>query len=241
MSRHAPFDGGLSLPYRTMVRNAVIARLEPLLRANEGFLATIVKLPGRLQRLDDEGSAKLFMQVLGRAPAIGVACGDRTGQSNSHTGKRALTFLDVHIYFLNNSGRSLMARIESDVVSAGDGDELEPNAAADPGLDVAMQCAEELLTGEQLERAPVAPPAAPAPNAGTGVIRHLEFKREEEIVTSNQVTVWEQTYTVGVSRSIDRTRGVLRLLGIDTTIHPPGVPLSPARIEFSTEIEEPPP
>ena len=241
MSRHTPFDGGHETPYRTMVRNAVVELLAPLLRTNDGFLAAVVKLPGRLQRIDEKATTQVYTNLLGRAPAIGVAIGDRTGQPAGITGNRQLAWLDVHIYFVSNSLRSLNARVESDIVSAGDGDLLVANTSADPGIDVAMQCAEELLIGRQLERPAPQPPEAPDLGTGRGVIRHLEFKREEELVTDNQNTIWEQTYQVGVSRSIDKTRGVTaRLLGIDTNIHPPGAPASPARIEFEHDFEAPP-
>ncbi len=242
MSRHTPFDGGLELPYRTIVRNAVVELLSPLLRANDGFLAAVVKLPDRIQRMDENGSMQLFQQLLGRAPAIGVAIGDRVAQPAGISGNRQLTFLDVHVFFINNHARSLMARVEADVTSTGDGELLLATASADPGIDVAMQCAEELLIGRQLERPAPQPPEAPDLGTGKGVIRHLELRREESLITDNQATVWEQTYVVGVSRSINKTRGVLaRLLGIDTNIHPPGEPESPARIEFAHDFEEAPP
>ncbi len=242
MSRHT-LDGGLSSPYRTVVRNAVVERLSPLLRTNLGFLAAISKLGGQLRRMDDEAITQMYTALLGRTPSILVACGDRTAQPNGIGGYKQMTFLDVHVYFVSKHQRSLLARVESDVVSAGVGEVIPPLASADPGIDVAMQCAEELLVGQQLERAKPSPPAAPAAGeTGTGVIRHMELRREEEFVTNNQITIWEQTYVVQVSRSIDRTRGVLaRLLGIDTTIHPPGQPASPARVDFSTDFEGPPP
>src|SRR5690606_10774480 len=125
-------------------------------------------------------------------------------QPNGIGGFKHLSFLDVHVYFLHNSARSLMARVEADVVSAGDGEDLEGDPSADPGLDVAMQCAEELLVGQHPERPAPNPPNAPSKEVGSGVIRHIELKREEELVTDNQQTLWEQTYAVGISRSIDR-------------------------------------
>lgn len=236
MSRHAPFDGGHALPYRTITRNKVVELLGPLLRTNGGFLSTIVKLPGRIDRFDGERSAQFYGTLLGRQPAIGVACGDRTGQSASVSGNRQLTFLDVHLYFVTSSARSLIARVEADVVALAD-------ASADPGIDVAMQCAEELLIGKHPERPAPAPPAGVSSEHGPGVIRHLEFKREEELASDNQITIWEQVYVVGVPRSIDRTRGVTaKLLSIHTNVHPSGEPdaPAPARVEFETVLEESP-
>jgi hypothetical protein len=240
MSRHTPFDGGSVTPYRTAVRNAVVELLSPLLRANGAFLTAIVKLPDRLQRFDTEAKAQLFAQLLGRAPAMGVVTGDRISQPHGIGGYKQLSFLDVHLYFVHNSMRSLMARVEPDIVSAGD-NVLEGDPTADPGVDIAMQCAEELLVGRQPERPAPNPPEAPSTQHGPGVIRYLELKREEGLASDNQLTIWEQTYTVGVSRSIDRTRGVLaRVLAIQTNVHPPALPSSPARTEFEHTFEEAP-
>jgi hypothetical protein len=225
--------------FRTYVRNRVIALLSRrfnentgandaagigILKAHGGFV-DIVKLPGPLPTYDgDEATRQLWSQLLGRAPAISVACGDRDLQPAGIGGYKNMSFLDVHLYFTSNHPRSAMARVEADVRATGDGEDLEPDLTADPGIDVTMEIAEQLLTGQRLD-------------TERWVIKHLQLKRETVALVSNTHVIGEQRYLVGVTRSIDHTRGLVKLLaGINTVVHPPEDPTSPAAIVFETEV-----
>lgn len=237
------FDGGLTVANRTIVRNRIAELLAPLLKGNfylrgaeemPGFLRAVVKLAGTLESYNDgEGLQQLYSSLLGRAPAILIACGDRDPKPAGTGGFKHMSTLDVHVYFLNNHPRSLLARVEADIVSTGDAEAEPPivgNDAADPGIDVAMQCAEELLIGQKLDTTSVG-----------GVIKHLELKREQGLHTSNRHSLWMQVYQVGITRSIDKNRAITqKLIGIDTVVRPSGeLADSPAAVTFETELREP--
>lgn len=223
------YDTGLALPYRTLVRHQVLALLAPLLKANGGFLPAVLPLPGTLRSYEGgDGVNQLYTTLLGRSPAIAVVCGDRRQERASVSGFRNLSELEVHLYFVNNSMRSLMARVEADVVSTGDPNAQPPIAAsdtADPGLEVTMELAEELLTGQSIDTV-------------KGVIKQLELVREEGLYTGNQHTIWQQTYQVTVTRSINRNRNIQqRITGFSTIVRPSGEAIdSPAAITFTTEV-----
>lgn len=223
------FDTGLVLANRTVVRNRVAELLSPLLRKNGGFLRAIDKLDAPLEAYDDDGLQELFSLLLGRAPSIVIACGDRDVQP-AGAAFRAMSFLEVHVYFVNNTPRSLIARAEGDVVSAGSPSHTPPIAAddtADPGIDVAMQCAEELLIGQRLDTA-----------TEGSVIKHLQLKRERPLRASKRAALWSQIYLVGVTRTINATRGLTKkMLGINTTIREADQPAeSPSSTTETTEL-----
>lgn len=228
------FDSGLVQANRTIVRNRVAELLAPLLKSNGGFLKAVSRIDAPLEAYDEDGMSQMFATLLGRAPAILVACGDRELKpAGISSGFKNMSFLDVHVYFVNNNARSLLARAEADVVSAGDANAVPPIAGddtADPGIDVAMQCAEELLIGQKLDT-----------ETEGAVIKHLELKRERVLRVSNRLALWTQNYLVGVTRSINQRRGITqRLLGFNTTIRPDGETAeSPATTTFTTELEQP--
>jgi hypothetical protein len=240
------FDTGLvdalgrPVAVRTYVRNRVIDLLTRrfdaetgeaaadglgILRAHGGWLAAIVKLGGPLPAYNsDEGVQQLWSQLLGQAPAIGLAVGDREVQKSGTSGFRSTSQLDVHLYFVSNHPRSVMARVEADVRATGNGAELAADPTADPGVDVAMELAEELLVGQQ-----------------SGAGKQMQLRRETIGVVNNTHVIAEQRYLVTVERAIDHTRGLIKkLVGFNTLIHPPGDAASPASVAFTTELEEAP-
>jgi len=236
------FDTGLSIPKRTLVRNKVIELLQPLLKGGSymrgdepmaGFLRAIVKVPGTLQSFNyednDSGIKLLYALLLGRTPSIGVALGDRVMKPAGVGGARGFAALDVHLYFVNNHQRSMMARLESDVVSVGDEDEeIEADDEADPGIDVMLECAEELLTAERLDTT--------QPGA---VVKHLELKREEDVYTGRQHCIWMQVWEVGVTSTINKKRAITqRIEGFNTTLPTPGETDPQAEVDFVTEVSE---
>lgn len=236
------FDSGLEVANRTLVRNTVVELLAPMLKTyvhpvtnapEPGFLASIVKLDIPLENYDDEGLVPLLQGILGRTPAIAVAIGDDENKPAGIGGKQWTSYVDVHLYFFNNTMRSIVSRIEADVVSTGD-TELDPplaaSVAADPGIDVAMQCAEELLIGEQPDTSTV-----------HGVIKKLVKKRTRAVQSNNRLTIWTQQYLVEVTRTINKNRNVVqRLVGFNTVVRESDQPAeSPSSVPFTTEVSPP--
>src|SRR4051812_8238719 len=66
------FDSGLRSPMRTLVRIAVIAKLQPLTRAGGGWLEAVIPI-GFSGPHDELGIDLLWQELGGRAPAIAVA------------------------------------------------------------------------------------------------------------------------------------------------------------------------
>jgi len=230
------FDSRLEVPNRTLVRNKVVELLAPMLRSAQpdpGFLAAIVKLDIPLENYDEEGIVPLLQSLMGRAPAIAIALGDDENKPAGVGGRQWTSFVDVHLYFFNNTMRSIVSRVEADVVSVGD-DELDPPVAADlkadPGIEVAMQCAEELLIGEQPDTATV-----------HGVIKKLVKKRARPVQSNNRLSIWTQQYLVEVTRTINKNRNVVqRLLGFNTVVRQSDQPAeSPSSVPFTTEVSPP--
>lgn len=240
MSRQ--FDGGLTMPYRTKVRRELLTLLAPLAKVNGGFLQALVPLAGTLRSYDNgDGVNQLYTSLLGRAPAIGIACGDRSQQRATTAGNRHMSQLEVHLYFVSSHQRSLMARVESDVVSAGDGGALLEDLTVDPGVEATMELAEELLTGQPIDSSTVVVAGVNrrVPREAA-IIKDIALTREEDLYTSNQHTIWMQTYQVAVTRSINRHRGIVaRLASVSTNVHPAGDAASEARVEAITTIPEP--
>jgi hypothetical protein len=112
-------------------------------------------------------------------------------------------------------------------VAAGDGD-LEGDDEADQGIDVAMECVEELLTGQRLDT-----------TTEGAVVKHLQLKREQDVYTGKMHTIWEQTWLVGVTSTINKNRAITqRITDFHTVLHPPTEPAdSPAAVIFDTEME----
>ncbi len=240
------FDSGLLVAFRTQARNGVIDLLsrrfnadtganDPngvgILKVHGGFLTSIEKLAGPMAAFQDEQSINnVWGALLGRAPAICVAVGDREVKPAGTSGYRSLAVLDIHLYFINNNQRGMVSRVEADVVSAGDATAdpvIAPNLAADPGIDVMMEVAEELLLGQRVD-------------GDQGVIKQIELHRETIGYVSHTHVIAEQRYRATVSRSINHNRGrVVKLLGITTVLHPPAADSSsPAAVTFETPIAE---
>ena len=68
------YDSGLPSPMRTLVRNAVIAKLAPLTRAGGGWLEAVIPIGFSIKGPHDELGIDLLWQELGgRTPALAVA------------------------------------------------------------------------------------------------------------------------------------------------------------------------
>lgn len=194
MGAHA-YDTGLALPQRTLIRNAIVARLSPLLRVNGRYVKAIKPLARRYRGEGDEvGKQAIVNALLGQAPAIGVALGRKTYEATDAEAFLSFAELEVSIAVFSQHGRDLVdGRLATDPV----GDAAITN---DPGIDAALEHIEELLLGQSIGV------------AGTSELRPVD---EEEVETAEDGSIWQQTYALKVERRINPSRGNATVTSIE--------------------------
>lgn len=183
------FDTNLSLPQRTVIRRAAVQILSKLKRANGGYLADVKPFGGIVRTYTDEQGIEFLQKALAVTPAIGVQLATRQFRNAAiHTGRgindprgktqpQALSELQLLLYFASQHSRDgMIGRHEMDSVA-------EVNVGADPGLDVMMEHALELMHGTY-------------PTATVGTVKQIEIAQEEELATSGAITIWLQTYKI---------------------------------------------
>lgn len=213
------FDSGLGKPQRTVVREAVIDLLQRLLIANGGYLQAVEESAVRVRgEHDDEGFMEIFDRLQGRAPSVLVYLGDKpytpAGAAEMWTAE-----IDVHVYLLVNSLRGITARLSRDVVALG-------NPQRDPGVEVALEHIEELLIGQ-------------CPGGTKGQIREIRPQRETHVGTEQGFEMWEQIYTVRVSRSIRAKRDLtvdLKAINTYARLADQQTDADPPIVEADTEL-----
>lgn len=200
------FDTGLPRAQRTLIRAGVVDALSPLLRANGGYLHVVVPWAGIVRGYTDEVGIDLLKQaLLGRTPSIAVALGDRVAEPAGVGGYNFKATIELILYHCAAHARSITdGRAAIDVVGTA-------SNTADPGLDVQMEHAEELLIGQRLGAAATTNPIGEI-NRAAKAIKRIVPTREEELVTESGWTLWQQRYSVQVDRVIDPHRGVTQLL-----------------------------
>jgi hypothetical protein len=181
------FDTGLHRAQRTTVRQAIADRLAPLLKKNGGYLRSIKMLPRPIRSEgDDDGLGFLGAALQGQAPSIAIALGRKTyEQTDAGEANLASGVIDFAIYVIGGHSRGhVEGRLEADVTAAAD-------RTADPGIDVILEHVEEYLLGQEL-----------------GIKGTLEMRavEEDEVLSADDYTVWEQRYTVKVERKINPRR-----------------------------------
>ena len=176
---------GLALPQRTIVRRAAVELFSALKRANGGYLADVKSFGGVVRTYTDQPDIELLQKAMGSTPSIGVALATRefqdlaigVGGARGGGSTQALSQMQLLLYFANQHGRDgLTGRHESDSVALVDD-------AADPGLDVMMEHAIELMHGQY-------------PTLTVGTVKQIKIQREEELATLPEITIWVQTYRV---------------------------------------------
>lgn len=213
------YDTGLALPQRTLLRRGAVDLLEGLLVANGGYLRAVLPWGGVVRGYTDEVGINLIQALLnGRAPAMVVGLGDGVGSDGSLGGFRFAKALELVVYHYSNHARSVTSgRTEIDVTAAA-------SNSADPGLDVMMEHAEELLIGQRVGGAEVVNPVNERARS-TVSIKQIRWSREEELATDPTLTLWRQVFTVTVTRDINKFRDVSQLLeSIHTIVRPSDVP-----------------
>lgn len=187
------FDTKANLPQRTLLRRGAVALLAELARPI-GYLQAVTGWGGTIRSHQDmDGITELHTALAGRSPAIAVGLLDRRTTKRHIGGFAAVGKIELSVYFYSNHRRSLVeGRLEPDAVALVDD-------LADPGLEVAMEHAEELLVGRY-----------PSVTKSIKSISHVN--EEDLIIASEDFTIFVQRYEVEVDRVINPNRNATERL-----------------------------
>lgn len=181
------YDSGLDKPQRAFLRDCVIAELAPLTKENGAYVAAVVPFWHPITGKEDTG--ELLAELNGKAPAIAVVIGDAEfsplGSEKTSFKKKA----SVLAYFLSHNQRGPGYALTGDVRS-------ELDDTKDPGVEVMMEQADQLLVGFQPD------------DDGAGTIHKLAPVNERHVETDGDFTIWEKSYTVLVETRIDQNRAI---------------------------------
>lgn len=180
MSSHL-FATGLSLPQRTLLRSGA-ARVLGALKIDRskpsggGYLNDVLEFGGIVRSYTDAPDIELLVKQMGRLPSIGVALATRRFETINTARTQFKSEIQLLLYFSTSHGRDMeIGRHQMDVTALRD-----PHA--DPGLDVMMEHALELLAGQFV--------------ADTPTVKQCIPVVEQELVTFPNITIWTQTYDV---------------------------------------------
>lgn len=210
------FDTGADAPQRTRIRQGVASLLSGLKRP-AGYLMEVAptKLIVRSYR-DEYGVAQLANAVT-RFPSILVAVGDRVSHAKAIGGYQEQGQLDLLIYIASNNARpGVSGRQEIDTAGLA-------SDTADPGLDIMLDHAKELLLGQYVD--------------AVGDIKQVRPDREEQLYTEAAVEVWLQSYVITTMVQISEFRTVAQLLEsirFRAAINPAEVELPDPKIDHAT-------
>lgn len=187
------FDTGLQYPTRTLIRSAIIERLQPLTRANGAYARAVEALPFAMKsqlRGMDESELGFLLDILnGRAPSYGIALGDMKLVKRM-TGGNSIGELEVEIYsFCNHERNLVVGRLEADFPAG----QFDIN---DPGLDVMLQLLRERLADQTLcEKA-----------------KEMRFEGEYELLTQRKASIWGSMFSIEVECPSNPDRDVTQYL-----------------------------
>lgn len=212
------FDTGLSRPQRTIIRAGVVDILSGLLRANGGYLSKVIPWGGVIRGYTDEIGIDAIREALnGAAPAIAVAVGDRVTEPGGMGGYNYKGTMELVLYHYANHAQGLT---EGRMVATA---KATANTSKDPGLDVMLEHAEELVIGQYVGGAFVQNVVGEK-SRRTPTVKQIVPTREEELATDKTSTLWAQRFAIAVDRQINAFRGVSQLLeSIRTIVRPDGV------------------
>ncbi len=241
------FDTGRTTTQRAEVMAGVIAALQSLraftdagAAVTDGFVQAVMPFGGVVRSYtDDMGIDQLWTLLQGYAPAIAVGLGEKRLRPigmNGPSNPKQVGDLEVIVYVLNRNNATLLARL------AGDG-----STATDVGMWHCLERIEEKLIGLEITTATLAPGGETPSNLTYTVkpgkdVKKLVLQLEEELATTNELTLWRQLYTIEVARSINHNRALGdRLKSIATTVKTTDeVPGTIAEITTLIEDEEEP-
>lgn len=221
------FDTTRTRSQRGVILDGIVAALDRLKSTSGGFLQAIMPFGGIVRGYtDDAGIDQVWERLQGQTPAVLVAVGDARSTPAGMGGYRYSKAIELHVYFVNNHNQGL-PRIDTDAFALADD-------TADPGVFFTMERVEELLVGLDI--------------AGTD-IKHVVPLSEEELATSNELTLWRATYQVTTARTFKPYRDVTTYLdslrtNVINTDDPETTPLNPtpekdATIRVNTDNLEP--
>lgn len=208
------FDTRLSKPLRGIIQDGAVSMLSPLDGANGGYLAALEPTAQTIRgNQDEEAFGMLADQLGGRTPAILVGCGDAdysiAGDVQNWKGT-----LTVPVYLIVNSAQSRELRQTGNA-------ESYATATADPGIFVMLEHTRQLLAGQ-------------LPGDVGNSIKHLRPSTERQLWAGEDVEIWEQTYIVVISYSLNLKRDIsLELKQIETYTR-----LADQQIDSDTPIVE---
>jgi phage gp37-like protein len=198
------FDTGLAKPQRTRIREEIASALAGLLYTPTptpaGYLRAIVQFAGTVKGANDaDGIAMLYDVLQGRAPAVAISIGrkqyENAGATREADQWRATYSIDI--YVASNQTRSRESRLSGDVASAA-------STVADPGVEVILEHVEELLSGRSL---------------GVSTVYRLAPVTEDEVVHTNDMTIWSQSYQLRTQRDVNPYRDVTTMLAEVQALH----------------------
>lgn len=208
------FDTGIVKPQRTLIRDAIVERLSPLLRKNGRYAQAIKAHSGIVRSGSDEELDMIADTTHGAAPYILVAVGKKSYSPRGMDGRRARFEgeLEVVVYVCSKNLRGDLARLAGDAASS-------QSDNVDPGIEVMLEHVEELLIG-----------FAPTGFTGTdpsATIHRLDPVEEDELAVGEDLIIYRQVYSVAVARDLVRAKGITQPLTKITTDHKPdGVPVA---------------
>lgn len=185
------YDTGLAKPQRTLIRDAVVARLAALKRPTM-YLEAVAMIPARVTgRGDDAGIAEILDVLNGRAPALVVALGRAEYAPGGMPASRAMKTIEIAIYAVSNHSRGVVdGRLANDAAAA--------TVTRDPGIETMLEHAEQMLLGKPL-------------GLSDG-IQEIRPVSEDELATAKDLTIWEALYSIRVERRINHNRLITEIL-----------------------------
>lgn len=220
------YDTGLAGPVRTLIREAIIGLLEPLLREQGGFALGVDSMPCLIPKhVDDSYEVELLEDILNaRSPAYLVAVGDMKAKAAGSGGDTGT--YEIEVYAVTKHMRHLvLGRLSSDAAAIG-------NDALDPGIEVMIELARMYLNGQRLGP----PPKAGDPPSLAKIASQLALEGERHIVTHRELTIWAIGFSVDVSLESEFHRGATEFITSVLISHHVGIDPVPVADVDSTPV-----
>lgn len=198
MVAHA-FDTGAVLAGRTLLRNAIVAQLEQLTRAEGLYLEAVIPLPASIA---DQASLDHIVQdiVAGRSPVVMVALGDgKFAPGGAGFSDEWTEAIDVEVYCLSSLSAGTVLRMTGDASSA-------LALTKDPGIEICAEHVRERLAGWR-------------PSVSGLLAKELRIQSlAPNFYFGEDHTIARLSFTVEARADVDRLRGYTQLLtGVDAT------------------------
>lgn len=187
------YDTGLLTSQRQAIRDALLAKLAPLVKTPLGglYVRSLKVIPGQLSGGSEEGLAEIAHHTQGELPAVLIALGGKKNVSIGSDDLEVMGTFEVKVYAASSHQKDdVVGRLYTDAIAVA-------SNRADPGIFTMLEHIEELLVGQELDVPGVGP--------------MLETD-DRELATFADLTVWEQTYEVTATKTINPNRGLTQLL-----------------------------